>query len=166
MIVLETERLILSHAGDDDAAFFLKLLTDDSFIQNIGDKGVKNEEDAKGYINESLVKSYQTNGFGLYLTTLKATGEPVGICGLVKRDSLDCPDVGYAFLPEYSGKGYATESALAVMDYSKTQLHIPRVVGITSKDNIPSQRVLEKLGLKFEKMVPYNDTEESMLFVP
>jgi RimJ/RimL family protein N-acetyltransferase len=102
----------------------------------------------------------------MYLTCLKSTGEPIGVCGIVKRDNLDCPDIGYALMPEFGGKGYATEAALAVMDYGTNELGIKCIVGITSIENKASINVLEKLGLKFEKMVPYSETEESMLFFP
>ncbi|MFT5163224.1 MAG: ribosomal-protein-alanine N-acetyltransferase [Alteromonadaceae bacterium] len=165
MKVLETERLILTEADLSDAAFLLKLLNDESFIENIGDKGIKTLAQAQAHINEKWIDSYQTHGFGMYLAKLKSTGEFIGTCGLVKREYLDHPDVGYAFLPEHSGKGYATESAKAVIAYGKSTLGIEQIVAITSEKNIASIKVLEKLGLKFEKMVPYNETEESMLFI-
>lgn len=166
MSVFETPRLILSETQVSDAPFILKLLTDESFIQNIGDKGIKTLEECKAHIEDKFLWHYQTYGFGMYLTCLKSTGEPIGVCGLVKRDSLDCPDVGYALMPEFAGKGYATEAAMAAMDYGHNTLGIKRIVGITSTENKASIHVLEKLGLKFEKMVPYSEDEESMLFVP
>ncbi len=165
-VILKTERLALSLPEQSDAPFFLKLMTDETFIRNIGDRGVHTLDEAKAHIKDKLHNSYQVNGFCMYLATLKSTGEPVGVCGLVKRDTLDCPDIGYAFLPQYAGFGYATEAAKAVMAHGTSTLGIKRIVGITSAENQPSIKVLEKIGLRFDKMVPYSDDEESMLFIP
>jgi RimJ/RimL family protein N-acetyltransferase len=100
---------------------------------------------------------YERLGFGLYLTVLKGENLPIGICGLIKRDSLEDVDLGFAFLPKFRGKGYAYESALAVMDYGKRTLGLNRLVAITSPDNYDSGRLLEKLGFKFERMVKLSD---------
>jgi RimJ/RimL family protein N-acetyltransferase len=167
MITLETGRLILSQFSLDDAAFILELLNDPSFLQFIGDRGVRTLEDARGYLLNGPMDSYARNGFGLYLTKLKDGDIPIGICGLVKRDGLEDVDIGYAFLPQFWSKGYATESASAVMDYGRNVLGLSRIVAITSPDNEGSIRVLEKLGLRFEKMVALPTYGgESMLFTP
>jgi ribosomal-protein-alanine N-acetyltransferase len=165
MQVLETPRLILRHANFDDAPFIFDLLTDQTFIDNIADKGVKNLDDARNYISDMLLKSYKNNGFGLFLTELKKDNTPIGLCGLVKRDTLDCPDVGYAFLPQFTGQGYASESAKAVMIFGASTLGISRIVGMTSSTNKGSIKVLEKLGLHFEKNISHNG-EETVLYVP
>ncbi len=165
MNILETDRLILCKLSIDDAEFILELLNDPSFLRYIGDKGVKNQDDARDYILHGPMESYDRHGFGLYLTKLKDGDVPIGICGLLKRETLEDVDVGFAFLPQFCGKGYATESASAVMAYGKDVLGIDRIVAITAPDNDASVNVLAKLGLRFEKMVKLSG-RKGKLFVP
>ena len=165
MKVLETERLILRRLTVGDAEFILELLNDPSWLRFIGDRGVRTLDAARDYILKSLVAMYERLGFGLYLTELKGGGVPVGICGLIKRDSLEDVDIGFAFLPEFRGQGYAYESALAVMAYGKRTLGLNRLAAITSPDNYVSAGLLEKLGFNFERMVKLSDDgEEVSLF--
>ena len=159
MKILETERLILQQASTDDAEFILALLNEPSFIHNIGDRGVRTLDEARDYIINRMVASYENFGFGMYLVILKGTGIPTGLCGLVKRDGLDDVDIGYAFLPQYWSKGYATESALAVKEYAKDTVGLERLVGITAPKNQGSIQVLEKIGLEFEKMVRLSEDD-------
>jgi RimJ/RimL family protein N-acetyltransferase len=167
MKVIETDRLILRRLSIDDAGVILDLLNQSSFLHFIGDKGVRTLDDARNYILKGPVASYERFGFGLYLTVLKESGVPIGICGLVKRESLEDVDIGFAFLPQFWSKGYAFESASAVMAYGKNALGLARIVGVTSPDNYGSICVLEKLGLKFEKMVGLSaDGPELKLFAP
>jgi len=167
MKILETERLTVRQLTEDDAEFILELLNEPSFIQNIADRGVRNLDDARGYIVNGPQASYARNGFGLFLVELKESGVPIGMCGLIKRDSLEDVDIGYALLPRFWSKGYAHEAAAAVMDYGRNVLKIPRIVGITAPDNEGSIRVLEKIGLRFDKIVVLDGVEgESKLFVP
>jgi RimJ/RimL family protein N-acetyltransferase len=166
LTLIETERLILRKLSTDNAEFILDLLNQPSFIHYIGDRGVKTLEDARQYILKGAVASYERFGFGLYLTLLKESEIPIGICGLVKRDALKNADIGFAFLPQYWSKGFAFESASAVLAYARNTLGIKRILGITSPDNQGSIRVLEKLGLKFEQMVKLSrDDVELKLFV-
>lgn len=153
MIVLETERLILRRLELGDAEFILGLLNDPSFLRFIGDKKVRTLDDAREYISSGPIASYERHGFGLYLTERREDGVPIGICGLLKRESLKDVDVGFAFLPPFWSKGYAFESASAVMAHARSVLGLSRVVAITSPDNDPSIRLLTKLGMKFESMV-------------
>jgi RimJ/RimL family protein N-acetyltransferase len=165
MKVLETERLILRRLTVEDSEFILELLNDPAWLRFIGDKGVRTLDDARAYILKSLVSMYERLGFGLYLTELKDGGNPIGVCGLIKRDSLEDVDIGFAFLPKFCGKGYAYESAYAVMAYGKRTFGLSRIVAITSPDNYPSARLLEKLGFNFERMVKLSDdSEEISLF--
>jgi RimJ/RimL family protein N-acetyltransferase len=161
MTVIETERLTLRKLALDDAPFFLDLLNQPSFIQFIGDRGVRTLDDARDFITNRYIAAYERFGFGIYLTLLREAKTPVGICGLVKRDGLDDVDIGYAFLPQHWSKGYASEAAAAVLEYAKNSLCIRRVLGITTPDNESSIRVLEKAGFKFERMVklPGEETE-------
>ena len=167
LIVLETERLILRKLTIDDAEFVLELLNTPSFLRYIGDRGVRNLEDAAQYILNRLIVSYERNGFGLYLVELKVGGVPIGISGLVKRDTLPDADIGFAFLPAYWSQGYAIESAVAVMDYAREVLGLTRIVAITSLDNEASAKLLGKIGLRFERLIKLSeDTEEVKLFTP
>lgn len=163
--IIETDRLILRHFTTADAPFILELLNDPSFIQNIGDRNVRTIADAESYITKGPVSSYEKNGFGLELVTLKETGESIGMCGLIKRETLEDVDIGYAFLPKFWSKGYGVESALGVLKYGQKVKGLKRIVAITLEENKGSVRVLERIGLKFEKMVKLEgDNEELMLF--
>ncbi|MDQ5856955.1 MAG: GNAT family N-acetyltransferase [Acidobacteriota bacterium] len=164
--VLETERLILRRLTGEDAAFMLGLLNEPSWLRFIGDRGVRTLEEARSYIARGPVDMYARLGFGLYATTLKEDDSaPIGICGLVKRDGLEDVDVGFAFLPEFWGKGYACEAASAVMAYAKSVVGLKRIVAITAVDNESAARLLEKIGLRFERMVRLSEEgEEVRLF--
>jgi len=165
MKVLETERLVLRRLSSDDAEFILELLNQPSFLRYIGDKGVRTTEDAVRYIQSGPVASYERFGFGLYLVEMKETRVPIGMCGLLKRDTLPDADVGFAFLPNYWSQGYASEAASGVMQYGRDVLRLRRIVAITSLDNDASIRLLEKIGLKFEGLItPSEDLGEVRLF--
>ena len=165
MRVLETDRLILRWLSADDAEFILGLLNEPSWLRFIGDRGVRTIEAARDYILKGPVEMYARLGFGVYAVELKEGGIPIGTCGLIKRDSLDDVDIGYSLLPQYWSKGYAFEAASAVMEYAKDVLSLKRIVAITTTDNHSSARLLEKLGLRFERMVRLpDDTQELRLF--
>ena len=166
MILLETERLTLAHLSTEaDAEFILRLLNEPSFLQYIGDKGVRTPDDARQYIISGPAKSYHENGFGLYRVALKGNDSPIGISGLIKRDTLPEPDIGFAFLPKYWNCGYALESAVAVMKYAREVLHIERILAITTPDNQASAKLLAKIGLKFERLIRLtSDSPEVKLF--
>ena len=157
--VLETDRLVLRHLDAGDAEFILRLLNEPSFLENIGDRGVRNTEDAVRYIENGPRASYNRYGFGLFLVEIKDTCMPAGICGLLKRDTLKHPDIGFAFLPEFWSKGYAIESASATLAYARDSLGIRDVAAITSPDNESSIRLLKKLGFTFERMFAIADNE-------
>ena len=157
MKVLETERLILRRVTVDDSEFILELVNDPSWLRFIGDNGVRTVDDARDYISKKLVAMYERLGFGLYLTELKSDGAPIGICGLIKRDSLEDVDIGFAFLPQFRGEGFGYESAAAVLKYGKRAFGLKRVVAITSPDNHSSAKLLEKLGFNFERLVKLSD---------
>src|SRR5690349_9858902 len=115
--MIETPRLHIRPFSFNDAPFILRLLNEPSFLQHIGDKGVRDLEGAKVYLTNGPMASYARHGHGLMAVVLKATGEPIGMCGLLKRDNLEHPDLGYAFLPEFWSKGYAREAAKATLDH-------------------------------------------------
>jgi RimJ/RimL family protein N-acetyltransferase len=160
MVVLETERLTLRDAVLDDAEFMLRLLNEPSFLRFIGDRGVRTLEDAQRYIADRLIESYVRNGFGLWVVERKESPGPIGICGLVKRDALPDPDIGFAFLPEYWFSGYAFESAASVTAYAFGLLGLPRLLAVVNADNAASIRLLEKLGLRFVRTIALSSGEE------
>lgn len=150
---IATERLILRPLTSEDAEFILELVNDPSFIQNIGDRNVRTLDDAKRYITNGPVASYAKNGFGLYLVELKDIGEPIGMCGLIRRSMLNDVDIGYAYLPRYWSKGYAIEAALAMKQYARDVIGLKRLVAVVDPQNTGSIHLLEKLGMTFERMV-------------
>lgn len=167
MTILETERLSLRELTADDADFIFELLNTPAFLENIGYRGADDRAGALAYIENGPRASYKRHGFGLYLVSLKDTGAPIGMCGLLKRDTLDDIDIGYAFLERFWGKGYASEAAAAMIAYGTKTLGIPRIVAITAPHNTASGRVLEKIGLRFDKIIHLGDhAEESKLYVP
>ena len=160
--MIETDRLDLhelSADSADDAAFILRLLNEPSFIRNIGDRGVRNLGDAAAYLRKGPVASYRDHGFGLYRMDAKASGEPIGMCGLLKRDTLDDADLGYALLPEFCGHGYAVEAATAVLAHARATLGLGRILAITDPANRASMRLLEKLGFRLEKQVRLSEDD-------
>lgn len=157
MKVLETDRLTLRHLSAGDAEFVLDLLNQPSFIRYIGDKQVRTLDDARAYVLEGPVRSYETYGFGLNLVELKPAGTPIGICGVLKRDTLPDPDIGFAFLPDYWNQGYAFEAAAAVMKHARESLGLERVLAITTPDNDASARLLAKIGLRFDRLVKLSE---------
>jgi len=157
--VLDTERLRLRTLGEDDAAFILELVNEPSWLQFIGDRGVRSVEQARDYIVKGPMAMFARHGFGLYLTELKDGSEPIGICGLIQRDSLPDVDLGFAFLPRFWGRGYAREAAAAALAHGLGALGLKRIVAITSPDNQRSIRLLERIGFGHERRVALSEGE-------
>lgn len=160
---LETPRLVLRRFAPADAAFVVRLVNDPDWVRNIGDRGVRTEEDAAGYLARGPIALYERLGFGLYLVALRETGEPIGMCGLVKRAGLDDVDLGFAFLPAWRGKGYAAEASRAVLAEAHERFGIARVLAIVSPANLPSCRVLETLGFRCEGAVRLDPAADEVL---
>ena len=153
MTVLETERLSLRRLTVDDAEFILALLNEPSFLRYIGDKKVRNLDDARQYILNGPVGSYERHGFGLKCVELRESHTPIGMCGLLKRDELPDPDIGFALLPDFWNKGFAFEAAQAVLKDARERLQLQRILAITSLDNEASINLLQRLGFKFDEVV-------------
>jgi len=153
MTVLETERLRLREVVAEDAAFMLTLLNSPGFLENIGDRGVRDEDQARDFIEERLRGSYRDHGFGMWLTIQKSDDTPVGIAGLIRREGLDMPDVGYAFIQRVWGRGYAKEAAAAVLAHAQGPLGIEKLAAITSPENFASMAVLRKIGFTYQGMI-------------
>lgn len=151
MDIISTERLHLRVMRLDDAEFYLRLVNEPTFISNIRDKGIRTLDESRASIETGALASQEKFGFSFYLVEDRTTHLPMGICGLTKRDSLDDVDLGYAFLPEFCGQGYAYEAALAVLTHTKNSLPIKQLAAITSPTNERSNRLLIKLGFIFQK---------------
>lgn len=163
MPVLATDRLDLRQLREDDADFIFRLLNDPSWLRYIGDRGVRSVEDARRYILHGPVAMYTKLGFGLFLVERRSDGVAMGLCGLLKRDGLDDVDIGFAFFPEFGGQGYAFEAARAALDHGIATHGLRRVVAITSQGNEASIRLLEKLGLGFERDITLPNKPEEVL---
>jgi RimJ/RimL family protein N-acetyltransferase len=151
MKVLETERLVLRRATVADAAFILRLVNEPAWKQHIGDRGMKTEEEARAYLEKSFIEMYGRLGHGLYVAERREDGAPVGICGILRRDTLDAVDLGFALLGEFEGRGYALEAARAVLAHEARVHRFGRVLAITSPGNARSERLLARLGFTFER---------------
>lgn len=150
---LDTDRLSLRRLELDDAGFMLRLLNEPSFLQNIGDRGVRTLDDARANLERGPLDSYHRHGFGIYMVETRADGVAVGVSGVLRRDGLDDPDLGFAFLPEFWGRGYAREAGERVLAHARDDLGLTRIVAITSPDNTGSIAVLQRLGFAFERML-------------
>jgi len=165
--VLRTERLTLSRVDERDAAFILELVNDPDWLRNIGDRGVRTLEDARQFLRNGPMAMYERVGFGLYRVALTADGTPIGLCGLLRRDTLDDVDLGFAFLPAHRGKGYAHEAAAATLRHGREQLGLARIVAIVSPGNDASIRLLRRLGMDYERTLQLSGgADEVLLFVP
>jgi ribosomal-protein-alanine N-acetyltransferase len=152
--VLETARLTIRRFTADDAPFVYALYNDPDFLRYIGDRGIHSIDSARAYIEAGPIASYERHGFGLYVVELKSTDQPIGVCGILKRDALDAPDLGFAFLRDHRSRGYACEAARSVLAFARGALGLTRILAITSPDNAVSMAVLRKLGFALERMEP------------
>lgn len=165
MIKFQTERLSIEEANLEDAPFIFEILNSPKWIEFIGNRNVKTLADAEDYIKRLLLSSYEKNGYGLFKMILKSEQKSIGICGLVNRDTLDNPDIGFAILPNYERKGYTVEAALATLEYAKSELGLEEILGITSEKNIASQNLLEKIGLRLiDRNKSLGEGDEVMLY--
>lgn len=163
--LLETERLVLKELTEEDALFIIELVNTPGWLQFIGDKKVANKEQAILYLQNGPLKSYSTYGFGLWLVALKTTNRAIGMCGLLQRDYLPSPDIGFAFLPAFEGKGYALEASGATLKYALEKLKVQEILAITLPDNVKSIKLLERNGLRFARMIQApGDTTELKLY--
>lgn len=160
--MLKTSRLLIRPFEDTDAPFLVRLLNEDAFLKYIGDKNVRNEGQAISYLEKGPRACYNEHGFSLQAVVLKETSEAIGMCGLLKRDYLDAPDIGFAFLEEFCKEGYGYESAEAVLRANAAFKHIH---AITSPENIASEKLLLKLGFEYKTKLPVEpDNSEVKLF--
>lgn len=165
MKTFETERLIMKLADLDDADFFLELYNTPSFIKYIGDRNLRTKEDAEDYIKNRFFPQIEKLGFGNYVVILKENQTKIGAVGIFEREGLDVLDIGFSFLEKYEGKGYAYESANRLKEVAAIDFGVKKLSAITTKDNFSSQKLIEKLGLKFQKIITIpNDDAELMYY--
>ena len=164
MKILETRRTILREVTPDDAAFILDLLNQPSFIEYIGDRNVRTLKEANDYIESRFLASYRQFGFGMWAVELKESEIPIGICGFVKRDFLPDADIGFAFLAEFERQGYGFETAGAALEYGRNILRFGQILAITSPHNEASEKLLGKIGFKFDKLIETSPGAQAKLF--
>ncbi len=162
MLPIHTAHLTIRYLTLADAGFMLELLNDPGYIRHIADRGIRTLADAERYLANGPLQSYQQYGYGLFMVVEQDTGLPAGLCGLIFRPYIGIPDVGYAFLPAFRGKGYAYEAASAVKNWGHNQQQLPQIVGICNRDNLASVRILEQLGLMYEKDIVIPDNQKTV----
>ena len=162
-MIAETSRLVLRELTVDDASFVLELVTDPSFLANIGDKGVHDLDTARRFILEGQWTAQQPPGYGQFLVECRITGMPVGVCGVLYREHLGISDVGCAFLERFRRRGLALEALRAVLDYARTTLGLDEVVALTAAHNQASLRIVEKLGMSYRRTVKMSDDDPGTL---
>ena len=161
----ETERLIIKPTNTEDAKFIFEIMNTPKYYKYIGDRNIRTLEDAENYITQKMMPQYEKMGFGNFTVTLKSDGSKIGFCGIYVRPSLETPDIGFAFFEEYEGKGYAFEAASELKKLAKTEFGLQKLSGITVEYNHSSRKLLEKLGLKFQKkFFMEGDPEELMYY--
>ena len=161
-LLIETERLQMRRLTLDDAELMLSVWNDPAFVQYVGDRGIRTVEQAVKALEEGAMKLYEEHGFGPYRVALKTDDTAVGICGVFARAGMDEPDIGFSVLPQFVKRGYAYESALAVVDHARDDLKLPRLTAIVSPENAASVGLIEKLGLRFESMVRLPGEDEDI----
>lgn len=158
-----TERLVLKPTNIEDAPFILELLNTPSWHKYIGDRNVYTVEDAEIYIRERMLPQYDRLGYGNYTLRIKETKTPIGTCGLYDREGLDGVDIGFALLPAYERQGFGYEAAKFIMDLGFNIFGLTRIQAITVTNNYPSQKLIEKLGLRFIKNISLPDDDEELM---
>ena len=161
--ILQTSRLRLRRFTLSDTAFIVELLNSPGWLQFIGDRHVRTEEEATAYLQNGPLKSYARHGYGLCMVEREEDNIPIGMCGVFKRDNLEQPDIGFAFLPQYYGTGYAYEIASATLQHAREELKLPEVWAITVPHNERSKKLLEKIGLRFAKTFRFPGSEEDLM---
>jgi RimJ/RimL family protein N-acetyltransferase len=160
--ILETERLILREFTLDDTEFIIELLNSKGWIEYIGDLNIKTSQQAREYLENGPLNSYQKNGYGLALVELIKDKTPIGMCGIINREKLENPDIGFSLLENYTRKGYAFEIAKATLDYAKETLNLPVILAITLENNESSIKLLKKIGFQFCKLIYFPETDETL----
>uniref|UniRef100_UPI0032179531 GNAT family N-acetyltransferase n=1 Tax=uncultured Draconibacterium sp. TaxID=1573823 RepID=UPI0032179531 len=160
----ETERLYIRPCIEDDAEFIYKLLNCESWLKYIGDRNVKSIEEAQLYIKVKMYPQLKRLGFGNYTVIRKSDNTKMGTCGLHDREGLEAIDIGFAFLPEFEGQGYAFESAEKIKRAGFDLFLLTEICAITLPRNHSSQKLLEKIGMRFDRYITLPDDSEKLMF--
>ncbi len=160
-LAIETSRLGIRWLGVRDAAFILRLVNDTDWLRFIGDKKIRDLDDARAYLESGPMQMYDENGFGLNRIGLLDDDRPIGICGILKRDRFAEIELGFALLPEYRGLGYAYEASSAILQLARAEWHLARVAAILHPDNTASRKLLLKLG--FQPQGQWRSDPDSLL---
>lgn len=160
---ITTERLFLRPTNIEDSSFIFELMNTPKWIKNIGDRNIQSPLDAENYIKEKMIPQLEKLGYSNYTVIRKDDHVKLGSCGLYNREGIEGVDIGFAFLPQYEGKGYAYESANKLMALAFSEFNIKKVSGITIEENTASRKLLEKLGLKFSKIIRLPDDDVDLL---
>jgi len=160
--ILETERLRLREFTMDDTSFIIELLNSPGWLKYIGERNVKTPTQASAYLENGPVKSYRENGFGLWLVERKEDKSSIGMCGLLRREQLEYPDIGFAFLPEFTDKGYAFEAASSTLKHARVKLNLACICAIVMPENNTSIKLLEKIGMKYSMRYRFHDGKEEL----
>lgn len=163
-LTLETDRLILQPVKMEDAEFILELYNSPNFIKFIGDRNLRTVEDAENYIKEKFLPHVDKHGFGSFVILRKSDNKKIGNVGIYVRDGLNAPDIGFSFLSEFERKGYGFEASKKIMEIAFSEFGLKKISAITTKENISSQKLIEKLGLKFQSIVQLPDDPEDLLY--
>ncbi|AKQ47458.1 hypothetical protein TH63_03005 [Rufibacter radiotolerans] len=161
--ILETDRLTLREFSLEDAPFIIELVNSPGWLQYIGDKNIQTQDQARFYLTNGPLKSYEQHGYGPSLVARKEDQKPIGLCGIINRENLDTPDIGFALLPDFMGKGYGYEIASATLAYAQNQLKLTKISAITMPYNKNSIQLLEKIGLVFRKTFSFPGNKEKLL---
>lgn len=159
---LDTPRLLLRPYTLADAPFTHELMNSAGWLRFIGDRGIRTVADAEEYLRSKILQSWEDHGLGMFAVVLKSTGQAIGSCGLVKRDTLPAADLGFAFLPGFEGQGYGHEAATAVLEFAQAKRNLPRLLAITLPENVASVRLLKKLGFSFAKNIQFEGAGEEL----
>lgn len=162
--ILETERLILQLVNIEDAEFILELYNSPNFIKFIGDRNLRTVKDAENYIKEKFLPHVDKYGFGSFVILRKSDRKKIGNVGIYMRDGLNAPDIGFSFLPKFEGKGFGFEASKKLMEFAFSEFDLKKISAISTKENISSQKLIEKLGLKYQSIVHLPDDPEDLLY--
>ena len=163
-VIFETERLFLKSVKIEDAHFILELYNSPKFLQFVGDRNIKVVEDAEKHIREKFLPHYETHGFGSYIIVRKSDSKKVGNVGIYKRDGLAAPDIGFSLLPEFERQGYGFEGSKRLLKSGFHEFGLTKISAITIKENIGSQKLIEKLGLQFKSIIQLPDYHEELMY--
>lgn len=164
-VILHSERITLRELTLSDDDFILALVNSEGWLRYIGDRSIHSVEAAREYLRQGPMQSYAVHGFGLWCVSRNSDDASLGICGWLKREDLHYPDLGFAFLHEFTGQGYAREAAKLSLEFARQHIRQMWGAAITTPENKRSIHLLESIGFRFERMQQFNDQQLRMYLV-